>query len=484
MSTYISTEWSKTIVNKINPYWFLPLGVATMAISHMTYNVDFVAWFSIVPFLLFLKLTKGWKSRVYFTLTLLITWSLIVAKIISSPIPFGLVFMYSIPISLIHLPGYLIGLKFKHRKFSIFLFPVLMTLLEWIQYTYTPLATWGALSNTQVESLGIAQFVSVFGMAGLSFLIYWVNIALSELLLNKKCTASNSYIPFLFSIALIIWGNLRYDMYTSKGVDTITMAAVGTDSQIGGLPLPTQQKNESDITSIFSRTTRSAELGAKIVVWNEGAFLLKKSNEDIWIDSIKTLASNSNVSIVASYILLTSESPLKYDNKYLLIDSTGKVLHSYLKHEPVPGEPAKKGIEPIQSFNIAGINLGGAICYDYDFPYLAKENRKANADIVALPSSDWRGIDPIHTEMARLRAIEQGHSILRSTRFGLSAAITPYGDFVSKMSAFDNHDKIMITELPKKSIITIHSVIGDSFIYLCILFIVLFFTAKKADNTM
>lgn len=451
-----------------------------MTVSHMTYNVDFVAWFSIVPFLLFLKLTKGWKSRLYFTFSLLITWSLIVAKIISSPIPFGLVFMYSIPISLIHLPGYLIGLKFKQRKFSIFLFPVLMTLLEWVQYTYTPLATWGALSNTQVESLGVAQFVSVFGMAGLSFLIYWVNIAISELLINKKCTTSNFYLPFLFSVTLIIWGNLRYDIHTSKGEDTITMAAVGTDSQIGGLSLPTQQKNESDIQGIFKRTRKSAELGAKIVVWNEGAFLLKKSNEDRWIDSIKTLATNSKVSIVASYILLTSESPLRYDNKYLLIDSTGEVLHTYLKHEPVPGEPAKKGSEPIKTFNIAGINLGGAICYDYDFPYLAKENHNSNADIVALPSSDWRGIDPIHTEMARLRAIEQGHSILRSTRFGLSAAITPYGDFVSKMSAFDNHDKIMITELPKNSITTIHSVIGDLFIYLCLIFLPLFFTIKNS----
>lgn len=175
-----------------------------MTISHMTYNVDFVAWFSIVPFLLFLKLTKGWKSRLYFAFTLLFTWSLIVAKIISSPIPIGLVFMYSIPISLIHLPGYLIGLKFKHRKFSIFLFPVLMTLLEWVQYTFTPLATWGALSNTQVASLGVAQLVSVFGMAGLSFLIYWVNIAISDVLLSKKCSATNFYLPLVFTIAIII----------------------------------------------------------------------------------------------------------------------------------------------------------------------------------------------------------------------------------------------------------------------------------------
>jgi len=34
-------------------------------------------------------------------------------------------------------------------------------------------------------------------------------------------------------------------------------------------------------------------------------------------------------------------------------------------------------------------------------------------------------------------------NLLRSTRFGLSAAITPYGEMVSQMSSFDDHNKIM-----------------------------------------
>ena len=99
-----------------------------------------------------------------------------------------------------------------------------------------------------------------------------------------------------------------------------------------------------------------------------------------------------------------------------------------MKHQPVPGEPAVKGTEAITSTSHFKSNIGGAICYDYDFPYLARQNANAGVDILALPSSDWRGIDPLHTRMAAFRAIEQGHSIIRSTRFGLSAAINPYGE--------------------------------------------------------
>ena len=98
-----------------------------------------------------------------------------------------------------------------------------------------------------------------------------------------------------------------------------------------------------------------------------------------------------------------------------------------------------QGKSPLKVADITGTKVGAAICYDYDFPYLAKGYGELGADMVILPSSDWRGIDPVHTEMAAFRAVEQGHSVLRSTRFGLSAAITPYGEMVSQMSSF-THD--------------------------------------------
>ncbi len=133
-----------------------------------------------------------------------------------------------------------------------------------------------------------------------------------------------------------------------------------------------------------------------------------------------------------------------------------------------------QGKSPLKVVDIKGTKVAAAICYDYDFPYLAKGYGAIGADMVILPSSDWRGIDPLHTEMAAFRAVEQGHSILRSTRFGLSAGITPYGEMVSQMSSFDNNDKIMYSQLPTKGVTTLFSVIQDSFVYLCIGFLLSF----------
>jgi len=469
-------------IKNIKPHWFLLIGIITMALSHMTFNIDIVGWFSMAPFLIYLSITQGWKSRLLFVLAFIVAWSIIVLKIITPPIPYMLIFLYSIPISLMHLPAYLIWAKYKDRRFSVLLFPAMMVVLEWIQYTFTPFASWGVAAYTQTQSIYVIQFLSVFGMAGLSFLIYWVNISVTNLILKKERSLIALKLPLAALCFVLLFGAMRYEISEiskSKGVDTITMAAVGTDSEIGGLPLPPVDQNEKDIEEIFNRTRIASDFGAKIVVWNEGAFYLEPANEEFRVESFQKLANESKVTLVASYILLVSESPFRYENKYLLIDSKGNIINSYLKHQPVPGEPAIKGTAPLQIFEVEGTNLGGAICYDYDFPYLAKEYGNINADIVAVPSSDWRGIDPLHSRMAAFRAVEQGHSVLRSTRFGLSAAINPFGEMSSQMSSFDSNNKIMISQLPLKGITTVYSLIGDIIVYLCIAFFLFFLFVKK-----
>ncbi len=472
-------------MKNIKPIWYLVIGIISMTAVHMSYSVDIIAWIAYVPFLLYLSLTEGLKSRLLFVLALILAWSFVTAKIITPPIPFVMVFLYAIPISLFHLPAYLIWDKFskgipteKQHKGSFILFPAILTLMEWIQYTFTPFASWGAAAYTQLHTLPIMQTVSLFGMAGLSFLIYWLNIAITEILLNKKLHYFNLQLPVTALIVLILFGTVRFYTNTSKPITTMTVAAVGTDSEVSGLPLPSKEQNDSVKTALFERTKMAANQNAQFIVWNEAAVFILPEDEAKWQTDLSALVAPLKISLVASYVVPISIAPLKYENKYLYINSTGAIEYTYHKHQPVPGEPSAKGKEPLKVFDIAGTKVSGAICYDYDFPYLAREIGQLKADIVAIPSSDWQGIDPLHSQMAAFRAIEQGHSIVRSTRFGLSAAITPYGEMVARMSSFDKSDKIMIAELPVKGVTTVYSVIGDAFIYLCMGFVLAFFSIK------
>lgn len=458
----------------IKPSYLLLMGIVTVAISQLNISIDVIGWICFVPFLMYLRMTQGLRSRSLFILALLVGWSVCISKIVSPPMPFAMVFLYSIPICIFQLPGFLIWDRYKAHSWAPLLFSAIMTTMEWIQYTFTPLASWGVAAYSQSHTLSMMQVVSLGGMPLLSFIIYWVNISVADVFARKEKSFITWHLPIIVTFLLMVFGGLRYDMSKIKGKETIKVAAVGTDSEMTGFPLPSKPTNDKVKAQLVSRTRRAASSGAKLIVWNEASTFIFQDEEKAWIDSISALASRLQVAIVAAYIIPISESPMQYKNKYLFFDSTGTLVYTYNKHQPVPGEPAVKGEEPFRVFNVAGVATGAAICYDYDFPYIAKSFGALQADIVAVPSSDWRGIDPIHTKMAAFRAVEQGHAILRSTRFGLSAAITPYGEMVSQQSSYDKNDRIMIANLPTKHITTVYSIIGDSFVYLCIGFVFLF----------
>lgn len=462
------------MLDRIKPSVWLLIGVITVTAAHMSVSVDLFGWFAYTPFLIYLKNTSGTKSRFLFFGALVVAWSCCILKIVSPPMPVAMVFLYSFPISLIHLPGFLLWDKFKQRKWSLFLFPAVVTVMEWIQYTFTPFASWGVAAYTQVNSIAIKQCVSVFGMAGLSFLIYWVNVSIAEILTQRKINTEIFYAPLLIFIALFSYGALRVGVNKAQGKEMIKVAAVGSDSEISGFPLPSKESNDSVIVSLFNRTELAASANARLIVWNEGSTFIFPTEESTWKNSLSALSKRLGIFLVAAYIVPISETPMKYENKYLFFDPQGMLLKEYNKHQPVPGEPAVKGTESLSVFEIDHSKTGAVICYDYDFPYLAKGYGKLNADIVADPSSDWRGIDPLHSLMAGYRAIEQGHSIIRSTRFGMSAAITPHGEMISQMSSFDSNDRIMIAVLPANKVITIYSILGDTFAYTCIGFILAF----------
>ena len=63
-------------------------------------------------------------------------------------------------------------------------------------------------------------------------------------------------------------------MSKANGIDTLIVAAVGTDSEASGLPLPTKERTEQTKTALFKRTKTAAEGGAKIISWNEAAMFV------------------------------------------------------------------------------------------------------------------------------------------------------------------------------------------------------------------
>ena len=120
-----------------------------------------------------------------------------------------------------------------------------------------------------------------------------------------------------------------------------------------------------------------------------------------------------------------------------------------------------KGTEPISVIDRPYGKIGLAICYDYDFPTLARKHALLGAELIVVPSSDWRGIDPVHAEMARARAIEGGFSVVRPARWASSAAFDALGRTRGWLPGVELN-QVLVAQVPMGQLETPYAKTGDA----------------------
>lgn len=447
-------------MKNIKPHYWLLIGIVLITLTHTRASIGVLAFLEPIPFLLYLEQRRSKSALLWIFLCLLLGWTLATAKIVTAPIPWFIAPAYALPIASFKILAFLLFIPLRERQLAGYLFPAAFTLAEWLQATLTPFATWGIMAYTQVENIVWMQITSLGGIWILSFVIYLIAY---QLFIALK-TGQSNWNPklLIFTVLLVsIFGSVRLSLAESQNNEMITVAAIGTNSEIGMGAFPDLSKRSANRALIYQRMNKATSAGAELVVWTEAATGVLPDEEAAFQAEVTQLVDSLNVAAIVSYVVPTQFDPLLYLNKFIAIDSTGSIVHTYLKHEPVPGEPAIKGIQPHRSFQLNGMLLGGAICYDYDFPRLALNIARLGVDIVALPSSDWRGIDPVHTQMARFRAVEGGYSLIRSTRWGLSATVNPVGRFTGWSSDNDLGDKLVIAQVPREGKRTIYCRLGD-----------------------
>ena len=86
-----------------------------------------------------------------------------------------------------------------------------------------------------------------------------------------------------------------------------------------------------------------------------------------------------------------------------------------------------------------------------------------------LPSGDWREVAPYHADMARVRAIENGFSLVRPVS-GATTIVCDYnGRVIGKRDFYDGGDRVLVSNVPTNGVPTLYSAIGDAFAWGCIL---------------
>ena len=462
-----------------NRWSWLLLGAVLTFAGHLRWGIDLLAWLAPIAWLHYLRMTMSQpdaRARRRGIAALVgawtLTWILLLTKLVTAPVPLVIAIGFGVPVGLTMLWPSLVWAWLLQRGTSPTILPfgfaAMLVLAEWFAYSITEFGTWGIMANAALSDLPLLQLAALAGPTSIGFIIH----ALAAALEQRWAAAPGHARPLALSAALFVaahaFGGARLATIDATSSEVVRTAAIGTDSDIAGWPLPSAEQVVRWNHGLFERTRAAARAGAELIVWTEAATMVLPNDEAAWIERLGTLAQSEGVPLVAGYVVPLREQPPLYENVYVLIRADGQLEQRYLKNHPVPGEPAVPGDGPAPVWSSPELGrVSGAICYDGDFPALGRTHARAEIDLLALPSSDWRGIDPIHTEMARLRAIEGGYSILRSTRWGLAAGIDPAGRVRGRLSAFEDSERILMVALPRHGRRTFYGWAGEWFVIVC-----------------
>ena len=406
--------------------------------------------------------------------------------------------------------------KIKDFKFTLIL-PLTAVIVEYLYSITFPWGSWCTIAYSQSENIYLLQLLSITGMWGLTFLIYWFAAAVNWVW-DKKFDWQKVKFGILcylvIIVSVLIYGGLRLT-FSPLSFSTVRIASVGrikTEltkvyedyvNNIASSGNPSEFRITDEHLNQFLRTSMTgihddlfelskseAQSGAKIIFWAENAAPVLKFDpqkivgEEQLISRAKEFVLNNNVYLGISMQVVYNPDVL-LDNKFVLIDTSGEIAFEYYKAKPI--FPSESLITRTTSKNIPVHetpygNISVVICHDMDFHDLLQQTGKLKTDILLDPSWDWRDIDPFHTLMAKFRPVEQGFSMVRFTSGGLSLATDYYGRTLASMDFYSANESRMAAYVPTKRIFTLYSKIGDFFAWLCIPILLILIVTKRTKK--
>lgn len=355
-------------------------------------------------------------------------------------------------------------------------FPTAAVAVEYAA-SFGPFGTWGSAAYTQ-QSLVLLQLTSVTGIWGVTFLLHWTasvaNAAWEDGLTNTRVRWSlGLWAGALMSV--LLFGGAR--LANSSSSDTVPTATVtGTyDASLFGRVV--RQEEGWSVTrdsaravqrEYLQRARRAAQMGARLVSWPEAAVPVPVPDTAAFFDRARAVATDEKTTLaLAVNVFPKPTTNAQLQNKVVWIGPDSTKRAEGLKTHLVPGEPGQDGTGSLPQIAARWGRGSSVVCYDLDFPSLIRQAGRKNVDLLVAPSNDWGAIAERHAHMARVRAIENGLSLLRPTSNGITLATGPLGRTRAQTNHFTTQDHLQLAHLPTDGPSTIYAALGDVFAWGC-----------------
>jgi len=393
----------------------------------------------------------------------------------------------------------------KNIYAQILAFAAWWVLFEWIRSFIFTGFPWNLLGSVLAFEPAGLQLASVIGTYGLSLLVIILCSLPAALFTdtNKKRSiiANLALLPFL---AVLIWG---YGFYRIHSLAPESPSELQIRIVQPAIPQQMKWQEEALFENLQTYIRLSQEnlpANTKLIIWGETATPFPISVEPHYLDYLTQAVPPSGYLITGLFDYAVKEDEWKPLNAMATIDTNAKVAAYYKKSHLVPfGEyiPFRKwfpkSLRPVTNVisdfgsgnGVETIHLpeippfGISICYEIIFPAEIVNQNDRPQWLINLTNDGWYGLSAgpyQHLTAARLRAVEEGLTIVRAANSGISALISKTGAILNKLDLQQSGQlDFYLPQVP-----AIHTVYGkyQNYITIMLCLIVLlssFFIAKK-----
>lgn len=379
----------------------------------------------------------------------------------------ALAFFFVIPAGIYH--------RLKLHQFYLLAFPALWVLSEWLKTWLLTGFPW-LFSGYAFIDTPLSGFAPVFGVMGVSFiscLIACCFVAIIKSLQKEdkketKTPETKAAFPYLVAsryggvivILVIIGCSLQQVQWTRLSKEKpLSVSMIQAN-----IPQETKWSPEmKEYTLKIFQELSASSWGKDLIIWPEAAIPAFRHDVLDFLETLNISGKKNKTTFITGLPIV--KTVMDHSNKaekalYNSIIALGNGEGEYHKQklvpfgEYVPLEQWLRGIMPFFNLPMSGFNRGANdqtllsagdiqiapfVCYEIAYPDLVAKSGK-DADILLTLSNDaWFGesIGPLqHFQLARMRALELGKTLLRGTNNGVTGIINHKGQVVASAPQF------------------------------------------------
>jgi apolipoprotein N-acyltransferase len=351
---------------------------------------------------------------------------------------------------------------------TVFVYPVLWVAADSLMAALLPDGNWGSLAYSQGDRLAILQVASLFGSAGVLFLVALVPSALA-LGIAFPGSLRRGWMAYTIAAVLVAAAVLYGDWRLRKpvaGVET-TFGLVSIDDPIG--VRASAQYAESILGEYDRRVTELAGQGAQIVVLPEKIAVFTPAKALDEQHRLSELARQNRVWLEVGVGIDDGKRPT---NWAWLFTPDGTLAASYEKHHMAPPERREHYAAGADYtvYRIGGQSYGLAICKDMHFADLGREYGTRHADAMLVPAWDFGYLDGwLEARTTVFRGVENGYTIVRASREGLLTVSDPYGRILKETTSSEMPGRSLLVKVAvAPQVPTLYTRIGNVLGWLCV----------------